>query len=78
LTIEEFEKVFPAVQCQKIGDKIRVVDKNAVFDMQFNSEHDWAHVLELNQHNLQNVYANNTYKSIDYDARLYVEFYKAH
>jgi hypothetical protein len=40
LTIEEFEKVFPAVQCQKIGDKIRVVNKNAVFDMQFDSEHD--------------------------------------
>ncbi len=40
LTIEEFEKVFPAVQCQKIGDKIRIVDKNTVFDMQFDSKHD--------------------------------------
>jgi hypothetical protein len=78
LTIEEFKKVFPAVQCQKIGDKIRIVDKNAVFDIQFDSKHDWAHVLKLNQHNLQNVYANNTHKSMDYDTRLYVEFYKAH
>jgi hypothetical protein len=46
--------------------------------MQFDSEHDWAYVLELNQHNLQNVYANNTHKSINYDARLYVEFYKTY
>jgi hypothetical protein len=52
LTIEKFEKMFLAVQCQKVRDKIRIIDKNAVFDMQFDSKHDWANVLELNQHNL--------------------------
>ena len=39
LTINEFEKVFPAVKCQKVEDKIRVVDKQAVFDMQFDSKY---------------------------------------
>jgi hypothetical protein len=40
LTIKEFEKVFPAVKCHKVGKKIKVVDKNAVFNMQFDSEYD--------------------------------------
>jgi hypothetical protein len=39
LTIKEFEKVFPAVKCHKVGEKIRIVDKDAVFDMQFDSEY---------------------------------------
>jgi hypothetical protein len=33
LTIKEFEKVFLTVKCHKVGEKIRVVDKNTVFDM---------------------------------------------
>ena len=78
LTINEFKKVFPAVKCQKVGDKIKVVDKQAVFDMQFDSKYNQAHVLELNQHNLHNVYATNTHKSMKYGARLYVEFYKTY
>ena len=40
LTIDEFKKVFPTVKCQKVGNKIKIVDKQAVFDMQFNSKYD--------------------------------------
>ncbi len=40
LTIEKFEKVFPAVKCHKVGEKIRVVDKDVVFNMQFDSKYD--------------------------------------
>ncbi len=40
LTIKEFKKVFSVVQCQKVRNKIRVIDKNAVFDMQFDSKYD--------------------------------------
>ena len=40
LSIEQFQKMFPGINFVQNKKNIRVVDKQAVFDMQFDSEHD--------------------------------------
>ena len=40
LSIKQFQKMFSSVNFVQNKNNIRVVDKQAVFNMQFNSEHD--------------------------------------